>query len=268
MKSFPTLPLLLEGKTAIVTGGAGAIGKAVARGLASHGAAVAVADLDEATCIAVAEEISAETGGTLIGVGLNVTEKATLEAAAKRTESELGVANVIAVNAGVLLAETALQTSQVDFERVLEINLTGSLLTAQVFGQRMSDTGVSGSIIFTSSLFGVRGGRGNSAYSASKFGIIGLAQTMAAELAPMGIRVNSVCPGQIQSEMIDGLFEIQAHDKGTTPEHERAAFEQKIPMGRLGTTAEVANGFVYLASDLSSYVTGHALLIDGGWQVG
>jgi NAD(P)-dependent dehydrogenase (short-subunit alcohol dehydrogenase family) len=264
----PSSSSLLDGKVAIVTGGVGAIGQAVARAFVRHGAQVAIADLDEAACHSAAAMLADQTGDRVIGVAVDVTSKASLEAAADQIEESLGHVNVVVANAGIFLAQAALDTGQGEWERVLQVNLTGSLLTAQVFGQRLHNAGRPGSIIFTSSLFGIRGGRGNSAYSASKFGIIGLAQSMAAELAPHGIRVNSVCPGQIQSHMMDALFEGRAQEAGTSAEEERTKFLEKIPIGRMGTTDEVANGYVYLASDLSSYVTGHALLIDGGWQVG
>ena len=259
---------LLQGKVALVTGGVGAIGQAVARAYLRHGAQLAIADLDEAACQKAASLLAEETGGRVIGVGVDVTNKQSLEDAADQIEASLGLVDVVTVNAGILLAQGALEMGQGEWERVLQVNLSGSLLTAQVFGQRLQQAGKPGSIIFTSSLFGLRGGKGNAAYSASKFGIIGLAQTMAAELAPHAIRVNSVCPGQIQSDMMEVLFQRRAQDAGTSAADERAKFLQRIPMGRMGSTDEVADGFVYLASDLSSYVTGHSLLIDGGWQVG
>jgi NAD(P)-dependent dehydrogenase (short-subunit alcohol dehydrogenase family) len=128
--------------------------------------------------------------------------------------------------------------------------------------------GRAGSVIFTSSLFGTRGGAGNAAYSASKFAIIGLAQSMAAELAPAGIRVNTVCPGQIDSVMMDHLFEERAAAADTTSEQERARFVSRIPLGRLGDPPDVADTYVYLASSLSAYVTGQHIIVDGGWNVG
>lgn len=111
-------------------------------------------------------------------------------------------------------------------------------------------------------------GAGNGAYSASKFGLIGLAQSMAAELAPVGIRVNVVCPGQIDSAMLNSLFQDRAVENDRTPAQERQQFTNRIPLGRLGSAADVADTFVYLASDLSSYVTGQDITVDGGWSVG
>ena len=268
MSPFLHSTTLLQGKVALVTGGLGVIGRAVARAYVRHGATVAISDLDHSACQEAAADLAGETGATVIGVGVDVASKDALEAAAHTIEESLGLVDVVTVNAGILLAQSALEMNQQAWEKVVNINLTGSLLTAQVFGQRLKSSGKPGSIIFTSSLFGLRGGVGNAAYSASKFGIIGLAQTMAAELAPHGIRVNSVCPGQIRSEMMEALFERRAHDRGSSALDERERFLQKIPLGRLGSPEEVADGFVYLASDLASYVTGHSLLIDGGWQVG
>ena len=151
---------------------------------------------------------------------------------------------------------------------MLRVNLFGAFLTATEFARRMPHDGADGRIIFTSSLFGLRGGVGNAAYAASKFGILGLAQSMAAELAPAGIRVNSVCPGQIESAMIGQLFEDRAAANGTAPEEERAAFARHIPLGGLGSPDDVADTYVYLASSLSSYVTGQHIVVDGGWSVG
>jgi len=259
---------LLDGKIALVTGGLGGIGRAVSRAMSLHGARVVIGDLDELASQGLAESLSGELGTEALGVGLDVTSRPSLEAAADIIEATFGVVNVIAVNAGILLSEHALDIAQPEWERVLQINLTGSFSTATVFAERLQNRGLPGSIIFTSSLFGLRGGRGNSAYSASKFGIIGLAQSMAADLAPHGIRVNSVCPGQIESDMMASLLQHRANEVGTSPAEERARFEEKVPLGRLGRASEVADGFVYLASDLSTYVTGHSLLIDGGWQVG
>jgi NAD(P)-dependent dehydrogenase (short-subunit alcohol dehydrogenase family) len=182
-------------------------------------------------------------------------------------EAELGVCDVIVANAGILVAKPAVEISQHEWDKLIAVNLSGAFHTATVFARRMTRTERSGSITFSSSLFGVRGGPGNSAYSASKFGIIGLAQSMAAELAPFGIRVNSVCPGQIATAMIEELFQARAGESGRSVAEERHAFESKIPLGRLGTPEDVANTFVYFASELSSYVTGQHLIVDGGWQV-
>jgi NAD(P)-dependent dehydrogenase (short-subunit alcohol dehydrogenase family) len=132
----------------------------------------------------------------------------------------------------------------------------------------MVGAGGGGRIVFTSSLFGLRGGRENAAYSASKFGVVGLMECMAAELAPAGILVNAVCPGQMDTEMLRSLFRDRATLRGTTEAAIRGTFEARIPVGRLGGMEELAGTYVWLASDLSRYVTGQSITVDGGWQVG
>lgn len=267
INSAPTGGGLLAGRIALVTGGVGAIGQAVAARFAQEGAAVVVADLDEAAASAVAERLASEYGVRTLGVGADVADPEKMEALADRVEAAIGVCDVIVANAGILVAKPAVEISPLEWERVLNVNLSGAFHTATVFARRLVAAGTGGSIAFTSSLFGVRGGPGNAAYSASKFGVIGLAESMAAELASAGIRVNAVCPGQIGSAMLDDLFTKRAAASGLSAEQEKTAFEARIPLGRLGTPGDVADTFVYLASGLSSYVTGQHLIVDGGWQV-
>jgi NAD(P)-dependent dehydrogenase (short-subunit alcohol dehydrogenase family) len=259
---------LLAGRRAVVTGGAGAIGQAIAHRFAGHGASVVVADLDGDACAAAARRIGDRYGVPCAGVAVDVTDRDSVARCAATAEQVIGLCDLLVVNAGVLVLKPALEIATAEWQRVIDVNLTGAFHTATVFAARMVERGQSGGVIFTSSLFGVRGGAGNAAYSASKFGVIGLAQSMAADLAGHGIRVNAVCPGQISSPMLDDLFTRRAQSNGTSPDAERADFEARIPLGRLGGTDEVADTFVYLASALSSYVTGQHLVVDGGWRVG
>ena len=259
---------LLAGRVAVVTGAAQGIGRCIAQRLADHGADVALLDLDESQTKAVAAEVAGSTGRRTLGLSVDVTDAARLRAVADQISSELGVADVVVPNAGIMLLKPALEISPVEFESVLRVNLLGAFQTATEFAARMLAGDRPGSIIFTSSLFGTRGGAGNAAYSASKFGLLGLAQSMAAELAPVGIRVNSVCPGQIESAMIRQMFEDRATAAGSTAQSERAQFIRHIPLGVLGRAEEVADTYVYLASPLSAYVTGQHLIVDGGWSVG
>ncbi|KMO84122.1 SDR family oxidoreductase [Mycolicibacterium chubuense] len=259
---------LLEGRTAVITGAARGIGLSIATRLAAHGAQVALVDLDEEQTRAAARGVEESTGGRALGLAADVTDAAHLRQAADAIEAELGPVNVVVPNAGILVLKTALDITPQEFDAVLRVNLFGAFLTATEFARRMPSSDADGRIIFTSSLFGLRGGVGNAAYAASKFGILGMAQSMAAELAPSGIRVNSVCPGQIESAMIRQLFEDRAAANGTTPESERSAFARHIPLGGLGDPDDVADTYVYLASPLSSYVTGQHIVVDGGWTVG
>ncbi len=261
-------PGLLSGRVALVTGAGRGIGRAVARAFAARGAKVVLADVDVATVSAAADECAAEFGAETLAIEMDVTDPDSIAGAADTVEATLGLCDVVVANAGILVFKPVLEISHAEFARVVEVNLTGAFLTAREFGGRLVRAQQTGSIILTSSLFGLRGGAGNAAYSASKFGMIGLAESMAADLAPYGIRVNSVCPGQIDSDMLQQLFADRAAQSGTTPAEEQAVFERRIPLGALGTAEAVADGFVYLASGISSYVTGQKLVIDGGWSVG
>lgn len=259
---------LLAGRTAAVTGAAQGIGLSIAHRLAAHGASVALLDLDAGRSEAAAAEVAAATGQRAVGLSVDVTDRDGMSRAADAVEHRLGIVDVVVPNAGILVLKPALVLTSAEFEAVWRINVLGAFHTAVEFGARLVEAGREGRIIFTSSLFGTRGGAGNAAYSASKFAVLGLAQSMAAELAPAGIRVNTVCPGQIESAMIQQLFEDRALIAGSTADGERAAFLRRLPLGRLGFPEEVADTYVYLASPLSSYVTGQHVIIDGGWSIG
>lgn len=258
----------LRGRTALVTGGAGAIGRAVALRFAAEGARVVVADVQESAAIDVAREAAEVSGLDCLGIGLDIADFDAVRASAEQVTANFGVCDAIVVNAGILTLTPALEMTPRQWGAVIDINLSGSFYTATEFARPLVEAGGGGTIVFTSSLFGMRGGKGNAAYSASKFGIIGLAQSLAAELAEFGIRVNSVCPGQIGTAMLDAIFEERASASGSSADAERDLFVERIPLGRLGTPDDVAKAFVYLSGDASDYLTGQSLLIDGGWQVG
>lgn len=249
---------LLDGRCALVTGGARGIGLAVARGLSEHGARVVLADLDGAATEAAAATLPGEARG----VALDVTSEAATEDAFDRLAREGWAPDVAVPNAGILHLEAVDTFPASRWEAVLRVNLSGAFLTARAAARRM---GEGGRIVLTSSLFGLRGGAGNAAYSASKFGMVGLMQSMAADLAPRGITVNAVAPGQIETEMMDSLVE-QRLAQGLPDPRER--LRARIPMGRLGRAEEVAGAYVWLASPLATYVTGQTICVDGGWQVG
>jgi NAD(P)-dependent dehydrogenase (short-subunit alcohol dehydrogenase family) len=257
---------LLAGRSAFVTGGAQGIGLAIAEAFLRQGARVTIADVQESALAAACAAL--EGLGPVRGAVVDVTDAAATETAAAEADAAQGGVDLVVANAGILLLAPAVDIAPDAWRRVLDVNLTGAFLTATAFARRMVAGPRRGHIIFTSSLFGLRGGVENAAYSASKFGMLGLMQCLAAELAGKGISVNAVCPGQIGSAMLDQLFEERAVLQARPAADLKSAFEARIPQRRLGTAAEVADTYVYLASDLARYVTGQAITVDGGWQVG
>lgn len=256
---------LLAGRTAFITGAARGIGQAVAKAYVAEGARVAMADIDTAAVASAAAHLDPER---TMAVGLDVTDEAATEAVAQKVEARLGTVDIVVANAGILHLQHAVDTPLDTWKRVLDVNLTGAFVTAKVFAGRMIAAAKPGQVIFTSSLFGLRGGRENASYSASKFGMIGLAQSMAAEVAGNGIRVNCVCPGQMQTDMIEQLFQDRAKIQGITVAAARDRLVSRIPTGHLGAMDDLAGTYVWLASPLSGYVTGQSIVVDGGWQVG
>ena len=246
---------LLDGRHALITGAARGIGLAIARAFAGAGARVTIVDLQDADPAGVA------AAHGMAGHPLDVTDATATEELLDRLAKE-GLPDVVVPNAGILLLAPATEIDPDAFRKVQEVNLTGAFVTASAAARRMTE---GGRIVFTSSLFGLRSGSGNAAYAASKFGMVGLMQSMAADLAPRGILVNAVAPGQIATEMLEKLVETRL-SQGLPDPRERLL--SRIPIGRLGSAEEVAGAYLWLASDLATYVTGQTVVVDGGWQVG
>ena len=195
-------------------------------------------------------------------LALDVTDEAATREAFSALARDGWQPDIVVPNAGILHLSDITDMPANRFDAVVEVNLRGAFLTAREAARVM---GAGGSIVFTSSLFGVRSGAGNAAYAASKFGVTGLMQSMAADLAPRGVRVNAVAPGQIQTEMIETLVAQRLAQGAPDP---REQLLTRIPMGRMGTPEEVAGAYAWLASDMATYVTGQTIVVDGGWQVG
>jgi NAD(P)-dependent dehydrogenase (short-subunit alcohol dehydrogenase family) len=258
----------LTGRTALITGAVGAIGRALVAEFASCGARIVVADLSETACNQLASETTATYGVEAMGLGVDVSNAEKTAAAALTVAANFGVCDAIVINAGILTIKPVLEITPAEWHRTVSVNLTGAFNTAQAFGLQLVETGKPGTIVFSSSLFGVRGGAGNAAYSATKFGLIGLTESMAADLAGQRIRVNAVCPGQIDTAMMRELFSTRATENETTTDEEEARFVSRIPIGSLGRVDEIARVYSFLSSEASSYITGQHIVVDGGWQVG
>lgn len=255
---------LLEDKVAFITGGAQGIGLAVATAFVAQGAKVMLADINAEQVHQAAKAF----GSSAQAIALDVADEAQTQEALSATVSAFGKVDIVVPNAGILVLAHAVDTDVADFRRVIDINLTGAFITSKIFARQLIDQGKGGRIILTSSLFGLRGGRENAAYSASKFGVVGLMQCLAAELAGDGILANCVCPGQMDTDMIRQLFRDRAQLTGQTEADVRGALEGRIPVGHLGPLDQLAGTYVYLATDLCRYVTGQSITVDGGWQIG
>jgi NAD(P)-dependent dehydrogenase (short-subunit alcohol dehydrogenase family) len=259
---------LLDGRVAFITGAARGIGRAIAERYVQEGASVVLGDIDESAVHATARELAQVGAGQASGAMVDVTSRSSLEAALATCLWQYGRIDVVVANAGVLYLQHVLDTPLDRWQWALDVNLTGAFLTCQVFGRRLVDQGQGGRVIFTSSLFGIRGGVENGAYSAAKFGVIGLMQCLAAELAPHEILVNAVCPGQVDTEMMQALFRDRAALRGESPDVVRTELERRVPLRRLAAAADIADIYVFLGSSLNRYVTGQCLVADGGWMVG
>ncbi|MGI9657507.1 MAG: SDR family NAD(P)-dependent oxidoreductase [Gaiellaceae bacterium] len=249
---------LLAGKAALVTGGARGNGAGIGRGLAEHGADVVLADIDGDAVVSTASEIADATGRRVAGILGDVGNPADAEAMADHTVSELGRIDILVNNAGIFEPGDFLEMSLESWERVLRVNLTGSMLVAQAAARRMAKSG-GGSIINVTSIGADKAFAGTTSYGASKGGLQMATRCMALDVARARIRVNAIAPGFIKTAMTEPLY--------TTPETV-SMIEEFVPMDRMGVPADLAGTVVYLASDLAEYVTGETITVDGGVVAG
>jgi len=259
----------LKDRVALVTGGAQGLGEALAERLAKEGAHVAIADINAGGAAAVADRLARQYGVKTLAFRMDVTDETEVAACFRRIEEHLGRLDVLVANAGVLISGEVTEFSVPDWRRVIDVNLVGYFICAREAARVMSAQ-KSGVIIQINSKSGKKGSFRNSAYAASKFGGIGLTQSLALELAPYGVRVNAVCPGNLLDSplWVDGLYEQYAKRFNLTVEQVRQKYLDQVPLGRGCTYDDVANVVVFLASDESSYMTGQAINVTGGQEMG
>ncbi len=258
----------LQDRIAIVTGAGQGLGAALAQRLAHEGAHVIVADIVAENAAKVAAEIEAATDRRALGVRVDVTKEDQVESMVKQAVETFGRLDIMVSNAGILKAFDITEFPADAWRQVIEVNLVGYFLCAKAAAKVMVEQ-KSGVIIQINSKSGKKGSFRNSAYAASKFGGVGLTQSVALDLAPFGVRVNAVCPGNLLDSPLwqDSLYEQYARRLGITKEQVRQKYLDQVPMGRGCTYEDVANVVVFLASDQSSYMTGQAINVTGGQEM-
>jgi 3-oxoacyl-[acyl-carrier protein] reductase len=242
-----------KGKVSIITGSGQGIGREIALAMAREGASGVIADWNESRAQEVAKEITA-CGGIAIPVKVDVSDPDQVEAMVRQTLETFGCIDILVNNAGIGHVKPFLSITLEEWNRVLQINLTGQFLCAQAVARAMLQQG-GGRIINVASISGERGGTGRAAYGAAKAGVILLTKVMAVELASKDIRVNAISPGPTETEQVR-----ECHDDAT-----RAAYHSVLPIKRYAEPSEIANAALFLASDEASFVHGHILNVDGGF---
>jgi sorbitol-6-phosphate 2-dehydrogenase len=264
----------LQDKVALVTGGGQGLGQAICWRLAREGCSLVVADLNEETATQTASAITqylrdeAKTKRRAIAVKVDVTVEDQVAAMVDRAVAEFGRLDVLVSNAGILIAGEISEFPADKWRVVMNVNLFGYFLCAKHAARVMKEQR-SGVIIQINSKSGKKGSYKNSAYAASKFGGIGLTQSIALDVAEYGVRVNAICPGNLLDSplWVDSLYEQYAKKWGITEEEVRQRYVDQVPMKRGCTYEDVTNVVIFLASDQSSYMTGQAINVTGGQEM-
>ncbi len=237
----------LKDKVAIITGAAKGIGFSTAQRFAQEGAIAILADMNLESVKAAAAQIP-----NAQAYAMNVTDRASIQAVVDQVMQKHGRIDILINNAGITQDARLVKMTEAQFDAVIDVNLKGVFNCTQLIVPHMLEVG-SGSIVNASSVVGIYGNFGQTNYSATKFGVIGFTKTWARELGPKGIRVNAVCPGFIATEMVKAM-----------PENILQDIERRSWLGRLGTPEEIANVYLFLASNEASFINGVALEVSGG----
>jgi len=258
----------LKGKIAIVTGGAQGLGRAISLRLAGEGCRVVIADIREDGINETENEIQKTYQQETLGIVTDVTKEEDVSDLVDGAVNRFGKLDILVSNAGILIAEPIIEFPSQKWMKVIEVNLFGYFLCIKHAARVMKDQ-KSGTIIQINSKSGKKGSYKNSAYASSKFGGIGLTQSAALELADYGVRVNSICPGNMLDSplWVDSLFKQYARTRGMTEEEVRQYYINQVPMKRGCTYEDVSNLVVFLASEKSSYMTGQSINVTGGQEM-
>lgn len=246
----------LRNKVVFITGAANGIGRAMALAFAKQGARLVLIDINDTALVQLKTEIgkSVET----LTYCASVIEPLQIQAAVELTVKTFGTVDVMICNAGISMNKPSLDVTPQEWQKTIDINLNGVFYCAQAAARQMLKQG-SGSIIAMASMYGVVAAADRVAYCASKAGVVGMVKSLAVEWAPQGVRVNALCPGYVQTDLVTDLMQ-----RGIL---NRAELEQRIPMKKLAQPEQIAQMALFMASETSNYMTGHALVADGGWSV-
>lgn len=258
----------LEGKKAVVTGAAQGLGAAIVERLAEEGADVVAWDINIDAISETAQQVAQRTARTVSGAQVDVTDAAAVRRAFEAAVGILGRLDILVSNAGILISGDSVEFDIERWRKVIDVNLVGYFLCAREAARVMLPR-KSGSIIQINSKSGKKGSFRNSAYAASKFGGIGVTQSLALEFAEQNVRVNAICPGNLLDSplWVNSLFKQYAANQGITEEQVRQKYIDQVPMRRGCAYRDVTNVVVFLASDESSYMTGQAINVTGGQEM-
>ena len=250
----------LAGKTVLVTGAAGGIGSATCRRLAAEGANVVVTDISDDAV----RELADALGDQGVGVAADITTSAGV-AAGIEAAAAFGGIDLAFLNAGVeCLAAPVAQFSEAEYERVFDVNVRGAFLAAQAVVNHLTGAGRPGNILFTASIAGLQGSPTTSIYNASKHAVVGLSKCLALEVGQLGIRVNVLCPGVVDTRMMRSLEQSMGEAAGLSPDEMRAAMAAGNALGRYATADEIAAMAAWILSDEGAYCHGETFTIGGG----
>lgn len=254
----------LKGKTAIITGGATGIGKAIAASLAAHGVRIAIADLNSEAALATAAQLGKEARA----FGLDVSKRASVEKTFAEIEKTLGGYDILIANAGVSTMNRAVDLTDEEWDFNFSVNIKGIFLTNQATVRYFLKANKKGVIVNTASLAAKVGAPLLAHYSASKFAVLGWTQALAREVAAQGIRVNALCPGFVKTSMQEREVAWEAELRGLTSEQVIKDYISQTPLGRLEEPEDVAGLAVFLCSDAARFMTGQGINVTGGVYMG
>ena len=250
----------LNGKTALITGGARGIGRAFAERYVAEGARVAIADID----LPRAQETASQIGDQAVAVHMDVTDQASIDGAVAQTVEELGQIDILINNAAIFTAAPITEITRAEYARTFEINVAGTLFTLQAVARHMIDQRIKGRIINMASQAGRRGEPLVAVYCATKAAIISLTQSAGLNLIEHGINVNAISPGVVDGEHWDGVDAFFAKYENKAPGQKKREVGASVPYGRMGTADDLTGMAVFLASDDAEYIVAQCYNVDGG----